>query len=88
MTEKQIISNFISPAKAAGLLSSKHGALSAQKLAMSELRKARRARSRRRFNFWATVATHLASRSEATTLPRNRQKLPPNLIVLFGRVRS
>jgi hypothetical protein len=67
MTEKQIVSNFINPTKAAGLLSSKHGDLSAQKLAMSELRKARRARSRRRFNFWATVATHLASRSEATT---------------------
>jgi hypothetical protein len=70
MTEKQIISNFISPTKAAGLLSSKHGGISAQKLAMSELRKARRARSRRRFNFWATVATHLASRSEATDLGR------------------
>ena len=67
MTEKQIVSHFIHPFKAAGLLSSRHGELPAQKLAMSELRKARRARSRKRFNFWAAVANHLASRSEATT---------------------
>jgi hypothetical protein len=59
VTENQIVSSFINPCKAAGLLSSKHGALPAHRLAMSELKKARRARSRRRFNFWAAVATQL-----------------------------
>ena len=42
------------------LLSYEKGELAARKLAMAELGKARRARSRKRFNFWNEVVERLA----------------------------
>jgi len=44
-------------------LHSQHGEVTARKLVASELRKARRARCRKRFIFWESVAAQLAEQS-------------------------
>ncbi len=55
-----VISHYVKPpSKAALLLIAKHGAEIARKHALRELRNARRARSRIRFNFWATVIAEI-----------------------------
>jgi hypothetical protein len=38
-------------------LRAQHGEVNARKIALKELREARRARSRRRFDFWTEVVT-------------------------------
>jgi hypothetical protein len=60
MREKQMVSCFNAVSKAAKHLHSQHDKVSAHKLVASELRKARRARCRRRFIFWESVAAQLA----------------------------
>ena len=60
MWEKQEVSCFNAVARAAKHLHSQHGEVSARKLVASELRKARRARCRKRFIFWELVAAQLA----------------------------
>jgi hypothetical protein len=65
MWEKQKVSYFKGVSKAARHLHSQHGEVTAQKLVASELRKARRARCRKRFAFWESVAAEL---SEVTGL--------------------
>jgi hypothetical protein len=60
MWEEQKVSCFNAVAKAAKHLHSQHGEVSARKLVASELRKARRARCRKRFIFWESVAAQLA----------------------------
>jgi hypothetical protein len=60
MREKQMVSCFNAVSKAATQLHSQHGEVSALKLVASELRKARRARCRKRFIFWESVAAQLA----------------------------
>jgi hypothetical protein len=59
MWERQKASCFGAVAKAAKHLHSQHGEVSARKLVASELRKARRARCRKRFIFWESVAAQL-----------------------------
>jgi len=55
-----LISHYVKqPSKAARLLTAKHGAAVARKYALQELRNARRARSRIRFTFWATVIAEI-----------------------------
>jgi hypothetical protein len=55
-----VISHYVKPpSKAARLLIAKHGAAAARKHALQELRNARRARSRIRFTFWATVIAEI-----------------------------
>jgi hypothetical protein len=46
-------------------LCAKHGRAGAHKLALLEQKRARRARSRKRFNFWAAVVAQLDGASEA-----------------------
>jgi hypothetical protein len=46
-------------------LCTKHGQAGAHKLALLEQKRARRARSRKRFNFWAAVVAQLDGASEA-----------------------
>ena len=54
------ISHYVKPpCKAARLLIAKRGAAVARKCALQELRNARRARSRIRFTFWATVVAEI-----------------------------
>ena len=60
MWEKQKVPCFDAVAKAAKHLYSQHGEVSGRKLVASELRKARRARCRKRFIFWELVAAQLA----------------------------
>jgi hypothetical protein len=60
MWEKPEVSCFNAVSKAAKHLHSQHGEVSARKLVASELRKARRARCRKRFIFWESVAAQLA----------------------------
>jgi hypothetical protein len=60
MWEKQKVSYFNGVSKAARHLHSQHGEATARKVVASELRKARRARCRKRFTFWESVAAELA----------------------------
>jgi hypothetical protein len=60
MREAIVISHFVTPpGRAATLLIAEHGAAAAHKRALRELRDARRARSRTRFAFWATVIAEI-----------------------------
>jgi hypothetical protein len=55
-----VISHYVKPpSRAAFLLIAKHGTADARKHALRELRNARRARSRMRFTFWATVIAEI-----------------------------
>ena len=65
MWEKQKGSYFKGVSKAARHLYSQHGEVTAHKLVASELRKAKRARCRKQFAFWESVAAEL---SEVTGL--------------------
>ena len=67
MKQEQSVPRFMYATKVAARLTAEHGELPAQKLAMAELRKARRARSRKRFNFWMAVASQLGAQSGVTT---------------------
>jgi hypothetical protein len=60
MWEKQKVSYFNDVLNATRRLQSQHDQVTAGKLVASELRKARRARCRKRFTFWASVAAQLA----------------------------
>ena len=66
MKQEQSVSRFVYATKVAARLTAEHGELFAQKLAMAGLRKARRARSRRQFNFWTEVASQLGAQSSVT----------------------
>ena len=50
------VSHFMKAPGAAAQLRERHGEANARKVALTEQRRARRARSKRRFNFWADVA--------------------------------
>ena len=50
------VSHLMKPTVAVELLREQHGEANAWKIALQEQRKARRARSRRRFEFWGAVA--------------------------------
>ena len=53
------VSHFMKVPVAAELLRTQHGEAGARKFALQEQLKARRARSRRRFIFWAAVAAQI-----------------------------
>ena len=65
MKQGRSVSHFMNIAKVTSILWEEHGDLSAQKLAMTEVRKARRARCRKRFHFWTSVASQLSDQSRA-----------------------
>jgi hypothetical protein len=51
------VSHFMRPPAAVALLCARHGEADARKIALKEQRRAKRARSKRRFAFWAEVAS-------------------------------
>ena len=53
------VSHFMKATVAIEFLRAQHGEANARKIAQKELRNARRARSRRRFDFWSEVATQI-----------------------------
>ena len=62
MTDIQFVSrywHYMSVPTVVDRLRDRHGEVNAHRLAVLELQRARRARSRRRFNFWAAVATQI-----------------------------
>jgi hypothetical protein len=59
MSEIQFASHSMSVRTVVYQLCNWHGEAKAHELAVFELRRARRARSRRRVNFWAAVATQI-----------------------------
>ena len=74
MPEKHMVSCINAVSKTAKHLHSQHGEVSALKLVASELRKARRARSRERFIFWELVAAQLAE--QVQTIRSDRREKP------------
>jgi hypothetical protein len=65
MAKQSSISLRMSVPAAVELLRERHGELEARKMAELEKRKARMARSRKRFEFWAEIATRMVQRREA-----------------------
>jgi hypothetical protein len=59
--EGRDVKHFTSPAAAAALLCARHGEEDARKIALEEQRKAKRARSKRRFIFWGEVETQIGN---------------------------
>ncbi len=57
--QAKTLSHFMKATVAIEFLRAQHGDANARKIALKELRKARRARSRRRFDFWSEVATQI-----------------------------
>ena len=69
------VSHFMKAAAAAALLRAQHGESEVRKIALTEQRRARRARSKRRFNFWADVAAEIEKgnfNNAANTQPVDR----------------
>jgi hypothetical protein len=62
------VSHFMKAPVAVQILLALHGETNARRIALREQRKARRARSRGRFNFWVAVATQVAQRSSEQAL--------------------
>jgi hypothetical protein len=59
LSEIEIVSHFMSIPTVVARLRNWHGEAKAHQVAVLELQRARRARSRRRFNFWAAVAEQI-----------------------------
>jgi hypothetical protein len=70
---ERTVSHFMKAPAAAGLLRERYGEAEARKVALTEQRRARQARSKRRFAFWADVAAQIKNEngdSAASTRPR------------------
>ena len=66
--ETRRISTFMRAPTAVKILREQYGEAEARKLALRELQSARRARSRKRFDFWAGVAKSIASGEASDTM--------------------
>jgi hypothetical protein len=53
------VSRFMRPPAAAARLCARHGEVAAREIALKEQRRAKRARSKRRFVFWGEVAAQI-----------------------------
>jgi hypothetical protein len=56
---ERTVSHFMKAPAAVALLRERHGEAIARKIALAEQRRARRARSKKRFAFWADVAERI-----------------------------
>ena len=57
--QPKTVSHFMKATVAIEFLRAQHGEANAREIALKELQKARRARSRTRFDFWREVATQI-----------------------------
>ena len=74
--EDRTVSHFMKAAAAAALLRAQHGESQARKIALTEQRRAKRARSKKRFAFWADVAAQIENgncNNAADTRPAARE---------------
>jgi hypothetical protein len=58
-TQESDVSHFMRPPEAAARLCARHGEVGAREIALEEQRRAKRARSKRRFAFWGEVAARI-----------------------------
>jgi len=58
-TTDRTVSHFMKAPVAVALLREQHGEANARKIALTEQRRAKRARSKKRFAFWADVAARI-----------------------------
>ena len=58
-TTDQTVSHFMKIPAAVAVLRERHGEANARKIALTEQRRAKRARSKKRFAFWADVAARI-----------------------------
>jgi hypothetical protein len=74
------VSHFMKASAAAALLRAQHGEANARKIALTEQRMAKRARSKKRFAFWGDVAARIENgnfNSAADSRPADRQGTAP-----------
>jgi hypothetical protein len=62
-TQASDVSHLMKPAAAVARLCARYGQVDARKIALKQQRKAKRARSKKRFVFWGEVARKLADGS-------------------------
>jgi hypothetical protein len=77
---ERTVSHFMKAPVAVALLRERHGAADARKIALTEQRRAKRARSKKRFAFWADVAARIEngnSNNAAHTRAADRQGQRP-----------
>jgi hypothetical protein len=70
------VSHFMKASAAVALLRERHGEAIARKIALTEQRRAKRARSKRRFAFWGEVAERIENgncNNAANTPPADRE---------------
>jgi len=87
------VSHFMKVPAAVALLRERHGELIARKIALTEQQRARRARSKKRFAFWAEVAAQIengnGAAKEVTGMGEHPKIRPsrcaPHLKDAFGR---
>jgi hypothetical protein len=73
---ERTVSHFMKAPVAVALLHEQQGEANARKIALTEQRRAKRARSKRRFAFWAEVAARIGNgncNSVADTRPADRE---------------
>ena len=58
---ERTVSHFMKVPVAVALLRERHGGADARKIALTEQRRAKRARSKKRFDFWADVAAQIGN---------------------------
>jgi hypothetical protein len=61
VAKEEFVAHHIDVLAAVERLMNEHGKVRARKVALFEQQKARRARSRKRFQFWASVVSHIGS---------------------------
>jgi hypothetical protein len=78
-TERRV-SHFMKAPAAVALLREQHGEADARKIALTEQRRAKRARSKKRFEFWAEVAARIENgtcNNAADARPADRRGTAP-----------
>jgi hypothetical protein len=81
------VSPFLKVAVAAALLRAQHGEANARRIALTEQRRARHARSKRRFAFWADVAARIENDNcsdAANAWPAGGKSIPGGAVRLRG----